>query len=46
MAAVTEYVLADFGTASLYVNDFNVKAIRAYERVGFQTVGEFATILY
>lgn len=46
MAAVVEYVLADFTTASLYVNDFNRRAIRAYERVGFTTVGEFATVLY
>lgn len=46
MAAVTEYVLADFATASLYVNDFNIRAIRAYQRVGFDKVGEFATILY
>lgn len=46
MAAATDYVLADFATASLYVNDFNLRAIRAYERVGFETVGEFATVLY
>lgn len=46
MAAVAEYVLADYAVASLYVNDFNVRAIRAYERVGFATVGEFATVLY
>lgn len=46
IAAVTEYVLAEYGIASLYVNDFNRRAIRAYERVGFATVGEFATILY
>jgi len=46
MAAVVEYVLAQYATASLYVNDFNRRAIRAYERVGFSTVGEFATVLY
>lgn len=46
MAAVVEYVLADYATASLYVNDFNVRAIRCYQRVGFATVGEFATVLY
>jgi len=28
-------------TLSLYVNDFNQKAIRLYERVGFTTAGEF-----
>ena len=31
-------------TVCLYVNDFNQAAIRAYEKVGFQTVGEFATV--
>lgn len=46
MAAVTEYVLADFPIACLYVNDFNVRAVRCYERVGFEQVGEFATVLY
>ena len=46
MAAVVEYVLADYATASLYVNDFNLRAIRCYQRVGFQPVGEFATVLY
>jgi Predicted acetyltransferase len=46
MAAVVEYVLADFAVASLYVNDFNVRAVRSYLRTGFEQVGEFATILY
>ena len=46
MAGVTEYVLADYPTACLYVNDFNTRAIRCYERVGFDQVGEFATILF
>ncbi|HIT76365.1 MAG TPA: GNAT family N-acetyltransferase [Candidatus Avipropionibacterium avicola] len=31
---------------SLYVNDYNLAAIRTYERVGFTRVGEFATVLY
>lgn len=46
VAGVVEYVLADYATASLYVNDFNLRAIRSYQRVGFATVGEFATVLY
>ena len=46
MAAVTEYVLADYSIACLYVNDFNVRAVRCYERVGYQQVGEFATVLF
>jgi predicted GNAT family acetyltransferase len=32
-------------TVSLYVNDYNVKARRVYERVGFDYVGTFATVL-
>lgn len=31
---------------SLYVNDFNTAARKAYARVGFQQVGEFATVLF
>ncbi len=46
MAGVTEYVLADYPIACLYVNDFNTRAIRCYERVGYEEVGEFATILF
>ncbi|MDR1710306.1 MAG: GNAT family N-acetyltransferase [Propionibacteriaceae bacterium] len=46
VAAVTEYVLADYRTACLYVNDFNVRAIRCYERVGFSQTGEFSTVLF
>jgi predicted GNAT family acetyltransferase len=32
-------------TASLYVNSFNVPARRAYERVGFERVATFSTVL-
>jgi len=31
---------------SLYVNDFNVVARRAYERVGFRQVGTFTSVLF
>lgn len=31
---------------SLYVNDYNAKALATYERVGFRHVGEFATVLF
>ena len=33
-------------TLSLYVNDFNERAIALYERVGFKTVAEFQTLLF
>lgn len=46
MAAVTEYVLAEYPTVCLYVNDFNTRAVRSYLSVGFEQVGELATVLY
>lgn len=33
-------------TASLYVNSYNTPALAAYRRVGFNKVGEFATVLF
>ncbi|GAB2699378.1 GNAT family N-acetyltransferase [Thalassiella azotivora] len=33
-------------TVSLYVNDFNTRAVAAYRRAGFRTVGDFATVLF
>ena len=33
-------------TVSLYVNDFNTAARRAYERVGFRRVGTFTSVLF
>lgn len=46
MAAVAEKVLAEYPVACLYVNDFNLAAVRTYLRVGFEQVGELATVLY
>ena len=47
MAAVVQLVLADIApTASLYVNDWNTAARRAYERVGFTETARFATIMW
>jgi uncharacterized protein len=47
MAAVVAVCLRDVAPAvSLYVNDFNAPARRAYERVGFVQVGAFASILF
>jgi predicted GNAT family acetyltransferase len=47
MAAVVAACLRDVAPAvSLYVNDFNAPARRAYERVGFVQVGAFASIMF
>jgi predicted GNAT family acetyltransferase len=47
MAAVVAECLRSIAPAvSLYVNDFNTPARRAYERVGFTTVGTFMSVLF
>jgi predicted GNAT family acetyltransferase len=47
MAAVVACCLRDIAPAvSLYVNDFNTPARRAYERVGFVEIGSFASVLF
>jgi hypothetical protein len=47
MAAVVAACQRDIApTVSLYVNDFNAPARRAYERVGFREVGTLASILF
>jgi uncharacterized protein len=47
MAGVAQIVQREIAPAvTLYANAFNVRAIRAYERVGFRTVGTFATVLF
>lgn len=46
MAAVVRLVGPRYPIQSLYVNDFNTRARRLYQTVGFDTVGEFATVLY
>jgi len=47
LGAVIDAVHATLApTVSLYVNDFNPVAIRAYEAVGFRTVGTFATVMF
>lgn len=46
MAGVVEYARRHVAPlVSLYVNDYNLAAVRTYERVGFQVVGEFMTVL-
>jgi predicted GNAT family acetyltransferase len=47
MAAVVRDALRRVApTVSLYVNDFNEPARRAYARTGFRQVGTFATVLF
>jgi predicted GNAT family acetyltransferase len=46
MAAVVQLARTVVPTVSLYVNDYNRPARATYARVGFQQVGEFATIHY
>lgn len=46
VAAVVEAVRRDLGArSSLYVNDYNERAVRVYEQVGFARHGAFATVL-
>lgn len=46
MAAVVNHALRRVPVVSLYVNDFNTAAIKTYQRVGFDTVDHFATVLF
>ena len=46
MAQVVNLCQQRYPVVSLYVNDYNIRARKLYERVGFQTVGELATVLY
>ena len=47
MAAVVNEILGSVSPVlSLYVNDYNEPARRAYERVGFTTVGRFTSVLF
>ncbi|NYG58105.1 hypothetical protein BJ980_001028 [Nocardioides daedukensis] len=47
MAAVVEIVLAEIApVVSLYVNEHNVSAQKAYLRAGFETTAEFTTIMF
>jgi predicted GNAT family acetyltransferase len=46
IAAVVAHCRRRFTTVSLYVNSYNLPALRSYEAVGFTEVGQCATILY
>ena len=46
MAAVVNRALELAPVVCLYVNDFNTAALRTYQRVGFDTVDRFATVLF
>ncbi|HIW31071.1 MAG TPA: GNAT family N-acetyltransferase [Candidatus Luteococcus avicola] len=46
MAQVARLCQERWPVVSLYVNDYNTRARKLYERIGFDTVGEFATVLY
>jgi predicted GNAT family acetyltransferase len=47
MAAVVQATLReDAPVVSLYVNDYNARALAAYRRAGFEQVGTFATVLF
>lgn len=47
MAAVVEHCRRHVApVTTLYVNAFNTRAVRVYERVGFERIGTFATVLF
>jgi len=46
MAAVLQLLNPSWQTVSLYVNEYNVRARRMYDHLGFEVVGEYATVLY
>ena len=46
MASAVDYSMQFAPVVSLYVNDFNTAAIKTYQRIGFEQVGTFATILF
>ncbi|PYI37415.1 GNAT family N-acetyltransferase [Arthrobacter psychrolactophilus] len=46
MAAVVNLSRQHAPIASLYVNDYNIRARAVYEQVGFEQVGTFATVLF
>jgi RimJ/RimL family protein N-acetyltransferase len=46
MTALCSMLLEEVPLVTLYVNGYNQAALRVYGRVGFEKVGEFATVMY
>ena len=46
MGSATRQILESHEVVSLYVNDFNTRAVRTYLRIGFTVTSQFATVLY
>lgn len=46
LAAICDRLLEVSPTVSLYVNDFNERAVALYRRAGFEHVGDFQTLLF
>lgn len=46
LSGMLRLAMEEFPTISLYVNDFNTPAIKAYEKLGFVEVGALATVHY
>jgi hypothetical protein len=46
MAALCSMLLEAVPLVSLYVNGYNEAALRVYRRVGFESSGDFATVMY
>ncbi|MDN5670040.1 MAG: GNAT family N-acetyltransferase [Renibacterium salmoninarum] len=46
MAAVVQLARKQAPVVSLYVNDYNARARASYERVGFEQIGSYATVLF
>ncbi|PIE21578.1 MAG: GNAT family N-acetyltransferase [Arachnia propionica] len=46
MAGMLQQVMQTRRHVSLYVNDFNIAAIRTYQRLGFRAVGSLSTVHY
>jgi predicted GNAT family acetyltransferase len=46
MAGALQHMRQTWPRISLYVNDYNLRARRMYYALGFQQVGEMATVLY